>query len=89
QAQRQGDLARAGEIAYGRIPDLERQLAEAQGATGNAMLREEVTAEDIAAVVAKWTGIPIERMLQGEREKLLTMESVIGQRVIGQTDAVV
>uniref|UniRef100_UPI0038BD36CB ATP-dependent chaperone ClpB n=1 Tax=Novosphingobium sp. TaxID=1874826 RepID=UPI0038BD36CB len=89
QAQRQGDLARAGEIAYGRIPDLERQLAEAQGATSNAMLREEVTAEDIAAVVSKWTGIPVDRMLEGEREKLLNMEAVIGKRVIGQTDAVI
>ncbi|MCW1383974.1 ATP-dependent chaperone ClpB [Novosphingobium sp. KCTC 2891] len=88
QAQRQGDLGKAGELAYGRIPELERQLAEAQGVSENAMLREEVTAEDIAAVVSKWTGVPVDRMMEGEREKLLNMENVIGQRVIGQKDAV-
>ncbi|MCY1669802.1 ATP-dependent chaperone ClpB [Novosphingobium sp. SL115] len=88
QAQRHGDLAKAGELAYGRIPDLERQLAEAQGVSQNAMLREEVTAEDIAAVVSKWTGVPVDRMMEGEREKLLNMENVLGQRVIGQKDAV-
>ncbi|MEQ1639162.1 MAG: AAA family ATPase, partial [Novosphingobium sp.] len=88
QAQRQGDLGKAGELSYGTIPALEKQLAEAQGQAENALLREEVTAEDIASVVAKWTGVPVERMLQGEREKLLRMEQVIGQRVIGQADAV-
>ncbi len=88
QAQRQGDLARAGELSYGTIPGLEKQLAEAEGAGEGAMLREEVTAEDIAGVVARWTGIPVERMLQGEREKLLRMEEVVGQRVIGQANAV-
>jgi ATP-dependent Clp protease ATP-binding subunit ClpB len=88
QAQRQGDLAKAGELSYGRIPALEKQLAEAQGAAANAMLREEVTPEDIAAVVARWTGIPVERMMEGERDKLLKMEEVIGKRVIGQKDAV-
>jgi ATP-dependent Clp protease ATP-binding subunit ClpB len=88
QAQRQGDLAKAGELSYGRIPALEKQLAEAQGATANAMLREEVTPEDIAGVVARWTGVPVERMLAGEREKLLSMEAVIGKRVIGQAEAV-
>ncbi|ONF96569.1 ATP-dependent chaperone ClpB [Sphingomonas jeddahensis] len=88
QAQRQGDLAKAGELSYGRIPALEKQLAEAQGATANAMLREEVTPEDIAAVVARWTGVPVERMMEGERDKLLKMEEVIGKRVIGQADAV-
>ncbi|MCX7285957.1 MAG: ATP-dependent chaperone ClpB [Novosphingobium sp.] len=88
-AQRNGDLAKAGELAYGRIPELERQLAEALGVSQNAMLREEVTADDIAAVVSKWTGVPVDRMLQGEREKLLKMEEVIGKRVIGQKDAVV
>ncbi|NLR40822.1 ATP-dependent chaperone ClpB [Novosphingobium sp. ERW19] len=87
-AQRNGDLAKAGELAYGRIPELERQLAEAQGVSANAMLREEVTAEDIAAVVSKWTGVPVDRMMEGEREKLLKMEEVLGQRVIGQKDAV-
>jgi ATP-dependent Clp protease ATP-binding subunit ClpB len=88
QAQRQGDLGKAGELSYGTIPALEKQLAEALGVSENALLREEVTGEDIAAVVAKWTGVPVERMLQGEREKLLAMEQVIGQRVIGQQDAV-
>ena len=89
QAQRKGDLARAGELSYGRIPDLERQLSEAQSQAQNAMLREEVTADDIAGVVSRWTGVPVDRMLEGEREKLLRMEEVIGQRVIGQKDAVV
>ncbi|MGE8141941.1 ATP-dependent chaperone ClpB [Novosphingobium sp. NPDC080210] len=90
QAQRAGDLAKAGELSYGRIPELERQLAEAQGAdTSNMLLREEVTAEDIAAVVSRWTGVPVDRMMEGEREKLLKMEQVIGQRVIGQQDAVI
>ena len=88
QAQRSGDLARAGELQYGTIPGLEKQLAEAGGATAGAMLREEVTADDIASVVSKWTGIPVERMLTGEREKLLAMESIIGKRVVGQADAV-
>ena len=88
QAQRSGDLARAGELQYGTIPGLEKQLAEAAGAAEGAMLREEVTSEDIAAVVAKWTGIPVERMMTGEREKLLEMEATIGKRVIGQADAV-
>ena len=87
-AQRNGDLAKAGELAYGRIPELEKQLAEALGVSQNAMLREEVTADDIAAVVSKWTGVPVDRMMEGEREKLLKMEEVIGKRVIGQKDAV-
>ncbi|WP_230631813.1 ATP-dependent chaperone ClpB [Sphingomonas sp. Leaf37] len=88
QAQRAGDLAKAGELSYGRIPALEKQLAEAQNVTKGAMLREEVTADDIAGVVSRWTGIPVERMLAGERDKLLRMEEVIGKRVIGQADAV-
>ncbi|PXW79043.1 ATP-dependent Clp protease ATP-binding subunit ClpB [Blastomonas natatoria] len=88
QAQRNGDLARAGELSYGRIPELERKLAEAQSHTAGAMLREEVTEDDIAAVVSKWTGIPVDRMLAGEREKLLAMEEHIGKRVIGQQAAV-
>jgi ATP-dependent Clp protease ATP-binding subunit ClpB len=88
QAQRGGDLAKAGELQYGRIPALEKQLAEAAAASEGAMLREEVTAEDIAGVVARWTGIPMERMLEGEREKLLQMEQQIGKRVIGQQAAV-
>jgi len=88
QAQRGGDLAKAGELAYGRIPELEKQLAEAETTTRGAMLREEVTDQDIAGVVARWTGIPVERMMEGEREKLLQMESAIGARVIGQDEAV-
>jgi ATP-dependent Clp protease ATP-binding subunit ClpB len=88
QAQRAGDLAKAGELQYGTIPGLEKRLEEASQLNGNAMLREEVTPEDIASVVAKWTGIPVEKMLQGERDKLLKMEEWLGQRVIGQKDAV-
>lgn len=88
QAQRSGNLARAGELSYGVIPQLTRQLEEAQGATKGAMLREEVTADDIAAVVSRWTGIPVDKMLEGEREKLLQMEEQLGRRVIGQADAV-
>ena len=88
QAQRAGDLAKAGELQYGTIPGLEKQLAEAESAAGGAMLREEVTAEDIAGVVSRWTGIPVDKMMEGEREKLLQMEAVIGNRVIGQADAV-
>jgi ATP-dependent Clp protease ATP-binding subunit ClpB len=88
QAQRAGDLAKAGELSYGTIPALERQLEEAQAISSNAMLREEVTADDIAAVVSKWTGIPVDRMMEGEREKLLAMEDTLTQRVIGQDEAV-
>ena len=80
QAQRSGDLARAGELQYGRIPELEKQLAEAAQQTKGAMLREEVTDQDIAAVVSRWTGIPVERMMEGEREKLIHMEEAIGKR---------
>ncbi|MBU2340554.1 MAG: ATP-dependent chaperone ClpB [Alphaproteobacteria bacterium] len=88
QAQRAGDLARAGELSYGRIPALEKQLEEASGHTENALLREEVTEEDIAGVVSRWTGIPVDRMLEGEREKLLQMEELLGKRVIGQRQAI-
>jgi len=88
QAQRAGNLARAGELSYGVIPQLTRQLEEAQATTKGAMLREEVTADDIAAVVSRWTGIPVDRMLEGEREKLLHMEDALGKRVIGQEAAV-
>jgi len=88
QAQREGDLAKAGELQYGRIPELEKKLNEASSATEGAMLREEVTDEDIASVVSRWTGIPIEKMMEGEREKLLAMEELIGKRVIGQAEAV-
>lgn len=88
QAQRGGDYAKAGELSYSTIPSLEAKLAEAQASAGNALLREEVTEDDIAGVVSRWTGVPVDRMLEGEREKLLKMEEIIGGRVIGQTDAV-
>ena len=88
QAQRSGNLARAGELSYGTIPQLQRQLDEAAGAAKGAMLREEVTADDIAGVVSRWTGIPVDRMMEGEREKLLQMEALLGKRVIGQREAV-
>ena len=88
QAQRTGDLARAGELQYGRIPGLEKRLAEAEGQSANALLRERVTEDDIASVVSRWTGIPMDRMLAGERDKLLAMESIIGKRVIGQAQAI-
>ncbi|WP_343344211.1 ATP-dependent chaperone ClpB [Sphingomicrobium sp. XHP0239] len=88
QAQRSGDLAKAGELQYGRIPDLEKKLEEAGKATEGAMLREEVTDEDIASVVSRWTGVPVEKMMEGEREKLLQMEELLGRRVIGQAEAV-
>ncbi|KQM97559.1 ATP-dependent chaperone ClpB [Sphingomonas sp. Leaf25] len=88
QAQRSGDLAKMSELTYGTIPTLEKQLAEAAGASAGAMLREEVTADDIAAVVSRWTGVPVDRMLEGEREKLLAMEEALGKRVIGQAEAV-
>jgi ATP-dependent Clp protease ATP-binding subunit ClpB len=88
QAQRAGDLGKMSELSYGTIPALTKQLEEAQATTKGAMLREEVTSEDIAAVVARWTGIPVDKMLEGEREKLLAMEEMLGKRVIGQADAV-
>ncbi|UYY57639.1 ATP-dependent chaperone ClpB [Sphingomonas sp. S2-65] len=88
QAQRAGDLGKMAELNYGTIPALTRQLEEAQTTTKDAMLREEVTAEDIAGVVARWTGIPVDKMLEGEREKLLHMEEQLAKRVIGQADAV-
>ncbi len=89
-AQRQGDLGRASELTYGVIPDLTKRIAEAEavGANGAAhMLREVVGEEDIAAVVARWTGIPVEKMLAGERDKLMAMETRLGDRVIGQEEA--
>ncbi len=86
----QGELGRAGELAYGVIPDLEKKLkeAEAHEVAGGKGVKEEVTPEDIAAVVSRWTGVPVDKMLEGERSKLLRMEEQIGKRVIGQDDAV-
>ncbi len=89
QAQRRGDWTRAGELAYGIVPDLERQLKEAEAQGDQRMLEEAVTAEHIAAVVSRWTGIPVDKMLEGEREKLLHMEGALRQRVIGQDEAIV
>ena len=89
--QRKGELAKAGELAYGVIPDLEKKLKEAEqhGVAGSGKgVKEEVMPEDIAAVVSRWTGIPVDKMLEGERGKLLRMEQEIGKRVIGQDEAV-
>ncbi|MBI3496507.1 MAG: ATP-dependent chaperone ClpB [Proteobacteria bacterium] len=88
-AQRQGNLARAGELKYGIIPTLEKQLLGAEGAAGKHMLKEAVTEQDIAAVVSRWTGIPVDKMLTGEREKLLRMEAALRARVIGQDEAII
>ena len=90
-AQRRGDLQRASEIAYGEIPQLEKRLAEAEAAEGQdeAMAPEVVDAEQIAAVVSRWTGVPVEKMLEGEREKLLRMEDSLRGRVVGQEEALV
>jgi ATP-dependent Clp protease ATP-binding subunit ClpB len=90
QAQRRGDLARAGELAYGRIPELEKNLTEieAQDDSKGTMVEEAVTPDQIASVVSRWTGIPVDRMLEGEREKLLHMEDALSKRVVGQREAV-
>lgn len=90
QAERRGDFAKAGELQHGVIPALERRLSEENSsgeATENALLREDVSENDIAAVVSRWTGVPVDRMLEGEREKLLRMETELGKRVIGQNEA--
>jgi ATP-dependent Clp protease ATP-binding subunit ClpB len=93
QAQRRGDFGRAGEIQYGLIPDLEKRLAATstenkEPRAAHTLLREEVTEEDIARVVANWTGIPVSRLQEGERSKLVKMEERLGKRVIGQKDAI-
>ncbi len=88
QAKRQGDLGRAGELSYGVIPQLEKQLSEAEEAESDMMVEEAVRPEQIASVVERWTGVPVSKMLEGEREKLLRMEDEIGKRVIGQKSAV-
>src|SRR5579859_5516617 len=87
-AQRQGQYQRAGELLYGLIPELERKLKEAESASDGSKLQETVGEEQIASVVSRWTGIPVDKMLQGERAKLLKMEEVLGNRVIGQEEAV-
>ncbi|CAG8866926.1 Chaperone protein ClpB [Pseudomonas fluorescens] len=90
-ARRRGDLSRMAELQYGVIPDLERslQMVDQHGKAENQLLRNKVTEEEIAEVVSKWTGIPVSKMLEGEREKLLKMEGLLHQRVIGQEEAVV
>lgn len=89
-AERSGDFSKAGELKYGLIPDLEKQLKNAEKKTESAgtALKEEVTSQDIAAVVSRWTGIPVDKMLSSEREKLVHMEDVLHKRVVGQEEAV-
>jgi ATP-dependent Clp protease ATP-binding subunit ClpB len=89
-AQRKGEYQRAGELAYGRIPELEKKLAaiEATDAKRGAMVEETVTADHVAGVVSRWTGVPVDRMLEGEKDKLLRMEGELAKRVIGQKEAV-
>ncbi len=87
-ASREGNLARAGEITYGIIPELEKKLKAAEVAGAPSTVKEEVTPENIAAVVSRWTGIPVDKMLEGERDKLLQMEENLGKRVIGQKAAI-
>ncbi|PZN30516.1 MAG: ATP-dependent chaperone ClpB [Proteobacteria bacterium] len=89
-ARRAQDLGRMSELAYGRIPELERRLSEATAAEQREtqLLRNKVTDEEVAEVVSKWTGIPVAKMLEGEKEKLLAMEEALGRRVIGQEEAV-
>ena len=88
-AVRRGDYQKAGELQYGTVPELEKKLKATESATASSVVASEaVTADNVAAVVSRWTGIPVDRMLEGERDKLLKMEDKIGQRVVGQADAV-
>jgi ATP-dependent Clp protease ATP-binding subunit ClpB len=87
-AQRNGDYAEAGRLAYGIIPDLEKQVAEIESAEAKVLVDEAVTPNHVAQVVSRWTGIPVDKMLEGEREKLLKMEEALSQRVVGQSEAV-
>ena len=89
-ARRAGDLARMSELQYGRIPELEKQLAAASAAEGgeHRLLRSAVTENEVAEVVSRWTGIPVAKMMEGERDKLLRMEEELGRRVIGQSEAI-
>ncbi|MGN6799771.1 MAG: AAA family ATPase, partial [Gaiellaceae bacterium] len=88
RAEREGNLQRVAEIRYGEVPDLERELAERESGPTEPMVKEEVDEDDVAAVVARWTGIPVDRLLEGETEKLIQMEDRLHQRVIGQDEAV-
>ena len=88
-AQRTGEYQRAGELAYGRIPELEKKLKEVEATEGKgAMVEETVTADHVAGVVSRWTGVPVDKMLEGEKEKLLRMEEELAKRVVGQKEAV-
>jgi ATP-dependent Clp protease ATP-binding subunit ClpB len=90
-AQRKGEYQRAGELAYGRIPELEKKLKATEGSEASgksAMMEETVTADHVAQVVSRWTGVPVDRMLEGEKEKLLRMEDELAKRVVGQAEAV-
>ncbi len=88
QAQRRGEYQRAGELTYGVIPDLERKLAEIEAKGAEVLVAEAVTADHVAGIVSRWTGVPVDKMLQGERDKLLSMEAALSRRVVGQADAV-
>jgi len=88
RVQRRGEYQRAGELTYGKIPELEKKLAAVEGKADETMVEEAVTPNHIAQVVSRWTGIPVDRMLEGEKEKLLRMEEVLSKRVIGQAEAV-
>ena len=87
QGQVERAVAKAGELRYGKIPELEKKLADVENKSGSAMMQEAVTPDNIAQVVSRWTGVPVDRMLEGEKEKLLRMEEAIGRRVIGQEEA--
>ena len=87
QAQRRGDLARASELIYATIPELERKIGASDGAAESRLVKEAVTEDQVAGVVSRWTGVPVERMLEGERSKLLRMEDELRRRVVGQEDA--
>ncbi|MEZ5458756.1 MAG: AAA family ATPase [Steroidobacteraceae bacterium] len=89
-ARRKGDLTRVAELQYGKLPELDKRLAQAQAAEGQQrqLVRNKVTDEEIAEVVSKWTGIPVSKMLEGEKDKLLRMEEALGRRVVGQEEAV-
>ena len=92
RAERDYDLNKAAELKYGRIPDLQKQIAEEEAAAGKgtsaSILRSEVTAEEIAKIICRWTGIPVAKLMEGEREKLLRLEDILHERVIGQDEAV-
>jgi ATP-dependent Clp protease ATP-binding subunit ClpB len=88
QAQRKGDYAEAGKLTYGVIPDLEKKLAATEGASADNLVDEAVTPDMVAQVVSRWTGVPVDKMLSGERDKLLRMEDELGKRVVGQSEAV-